>query len=62
MLDYTYEPFSPGSGFRGDYFGLKFMGIDDVTYSTAVVPVPTAIWLFGSGLVGLLGVAKRRLA
>jgi len=61
-LDYNYEPFFPGSGFPGDYFGLKFMGIDDVTYSTAVVPVPTAIWLFGSGLIGLLGVARRRSA
>jgi hypothetical protein len=24
------------------------------------VPVPAAVWLFGSGLIGLLGVAKRR--
>jgi len=24
-----------------------------------VVPIPAAIWLFGSGLVGLLGIAKR---
>jgi len=27
---------------------------------TAVVPVPAAAWLFGSGLLGLLGVARRR--
>jgi hypothetical protein len=39
-LDYNYEPFFPGSGFPGDYFELKFMGIDDVTYSTAVIPTP----------------------
>jgi hypothetical protein len=26
----------------------------------AAVPVPAAVWLFGSGLIGLLGVAKRR--
>jgi hypothetical protein len=42
-LDYKYEPFSPGSGFPGVPFGLKFMGIDDVTYSTAVVPAPEQI-------------------
>jgi len=29
-------------------------------YSTAVVPVPAAVWLFGSGLLGLLGVSRRR--
>ena len=33
--------------------------IDDFGFS-AVVPVPAAAWLFGSGLVGLIGVARRR--
>jgi len=27
---------------------------------TQVVPVPAAVWLFGSGLLGLVGVARRR--
>ena len=27
---------------------------------TAAVPVPAAVWLFGSGLLGLVGVARRR--
>lgn len=27
---------------------------------TAVIPVPAAAWLFGSGLVGLIGISKRR--
>ena len=27
---------------------------------TAVVPVPAAVWLFGSGLIGLVGVARRK--
>ena len=27
----------------------------------AVVPVPAAIWLFGSGLLGLIGVARRKV-
>jgi hypothetical protein len=38
--------------------------IDDLTVITAgsvpSVPVPAAAWLFGSGLVGLVGVARRK--
>jgi len=26
------------------------------------VPVPAAVWLFGSGLLGLVGVARRKKA
>ena len=28
--------------------------------SWSVVPIPAAIWLFGSGLIGLVGVARRK--
>lgn len=37
---------------------------DDGTgnFSGSVVPVPAAVWLFGSGLVGLIGVARRKKA
>lgn len=30
------------------------------TSSLAPIPVPAAVWLFGSGLIGLVGVARRR--
>ena len=30
--------------------------------TTAPVPVPAALWLFGSGLLGLIGVSKRKKA
>ena len=37
---------------------------DNVTITTDVsaVPVPAAVWLFGSGLLGLIGVARRKHA
>lgn len=39
-------------------FGLDINGIWSI--NTSPVPVPAAVWLFGSGLVGLAGVARRR--
>jgi len=39
---------SPGT-FPADNFGRE-----------TVVPVPAAVWLFGSGLLGLIGMARRR--
>lgn len=35
--------------------------IDHLQYG-AVIPVPAAIWLFGSGLLGLIGIARRKKA
>jgi hypothetical protein len=35
-------------------------GIDNVSFSQTVVPVPAAFWLFGSGLLGFLGLSKRK--
>jgi hypothetical protein len=37
-------------------------GLDNVQVAVAPVPVPPAVWLFGSGLLGLIGVARRRQA
>ena len=48
----------PFAGIRG-YFDI---GSGNSMYVTSVssVPVPAAVWLFGSGLLGLVGVAKRK--
>lgn len=35
-------------------------GLDNVHVEVSAVPVPAAAWLFGSGLLGLIGVARRR--
>jgi hypothetical protein len=40
-------------------FGLQAADLVMVT-NVAAVPVPAAAWLFGSGLLGLIGVARRR--
>ena len=31
-----------------------------ITADVAAVPVPAAVWLFGSGLIGLVGIARRK--
>ena len=36
------------------------LNLDSVT--STVVPVPAAVWLFGSGLLGLIGIARRKKA
>ncbi len=35
---------------------------DNVSVTVEAVPVPAAVWLFGSGLLGLVGVARRKKA
>ncbi|WJW75281.1 VPLPA-CTERM sorting domain-containing protein [Thiohalobacter sp. IOR34] len=34
--------------------------LSSYSYTPSAVPVPAAVWLFGSGLVGLVAVARRR--
>ena len=52
-------------GFSWEVTGVMDTGIvyDNLNFAeSAVVPVPAAVWLFGSGLIGLIGVARRRKA
>jgi hypothetical protein len=35
-------------------------GTGDCSISVSPVPVPAAVWLFGSGLVGLIGIGRRK--
>jgi hypothetical protein len=44
-------------GFTEGDIQLASFSID--SFETSAVPIPPAIWLFGSGLVGLFGIAKR---
>lgn len=40
-----------------DFTRAQFMHV-----APAPVPVPAAVWLFGSGLIGLIGLARRKKA
>ncbi len=46
-------------GKLGDHERHEF-ALQSVAVSPAPVPVPAALWLFGSGLAGLIGMARRR--
>jgi hypothetical protein len=39
---------------------VPLVNFDNIVVSA--VPVPAAFWLFGSGLIGLIGVARRKKA
>lgn len=59
-----------GIGFSGTAQSVSFSGtagqivFDDVTLGSVipgpVIPVPPAVWLFGSGLLGLIGISRRK--
>jgi hypothetical protein len=48
------------SGISEPPLWLSGVGFDDVQLSVSAVPVPAAVWLFGSALLGLIGFSKRR--
>ncbi len=43
-------------------FTEQFPNFIGTTVTISEVPVPAAVWLFGSGLLGLIGIARRRTA
>jgi len=49
-------------GAFGFAFGSSGVGTRQLIYSTSPVPLPAAAWLFGSGLLGLIGMARRKKA
>ena len=56
--DYTFTSDTPFAGFtiaNADYLGLQY---DNFRYS--VVPIPAAVWLFGSGFIGFFCVFRRK--
>ncbi|MAT65100.1 MAG: hypothetical protein CMN57_05610 [Gammaproteobacteria bacterium] len=51
-FDAYFTYFTGADGLYGEWDGASF--------TTSPVPVPAAVWLFGSGLLGLVGLARRR--
>ena len=43
-------------------FDNSAYSLDNIQLDLKPVPVPAAVWLFGSGLIGLVGVARRKAA
>ncbi len=46
----------------GGTIGADIDAVGAISSAPAVVPVPAAVWLFGSGLLGLLGFARKKKA
>jgi hypothetical protein len=59
-LPATYTPILVGLDIdaSGNEIGAVVVTLDSLNISA--VPVPAAVWLFGSGLLGLVGIAKRK--
>jgi hypothetical protein len=53
-----FDASTPFEGIRG-YFDIGSGNSMHVT-SVSTVPLPAAVWLFASGLLGLIGVARRK--
>ena len=58
-VDSDADPFSGLTGTIYTCFQCIDEYVDAGMYRT-VVPVPAAVWLFGSGLLGLIGIARRK--
>jgi hypothetical protein len=57
--DGTYDYMDDGAGYY-NHGTLQASAWFDDPIPASVVPEPAAFWLFGAGLVGLIGVARRR--
>ena len=60
---YYFEGLTPGLNSGSVWNTENAFGGNNISHMTAyttIVPVPAAVWLFGSGLIGLVGVARRK--
>ena len=52
--------YGPGYNSTGLDFNTAYADLGVFMVYDTVVPVPPAVWLFGSGLLGLVGIARRK--
>ena len=50
----------PEGIFRTPFFVQADIGEKEAAYALTTVPIPGAVWLLGSGLIGLVGFARRK--
>ncbi|MEE9494594.1 MAG: hypothetical protein V3W04_14595 [Gammaproteobacteria bacterium] len=72
-LDFTAIAGDPGSVVQsalgpaaaGDWqdgtAAISGIAFDSISIEVSAIPVPASIWLFGSGLFGMIGIARRKL-
>jgi hypothetical protein len=61
---YYFSPITEATDVSGTWDASVIFDGKAVSHVDAygVVPVPAAVWLFGSGLLGLVGIARRKSA
>ena len=64
-FDFTANPLSGGGESFSYYMAIQgidsnVIGQDFTVTQTPSVPIPAAVWLFGSGLLGLVGIVRRK--
>jgi hypothetical protein len=60
LADKFGDGFGTFDGVQLQIYGEGYDAAPSLVGTTAVIPVPAAVWLFGSGLLGLVGVARRK--
>jgi hypothetical protein len=56
----SFDPNALGEYNFGISVGQSGWGVENVRMDVQVAPIPAAVWLFGSGLLGLAGIARRK--
>ena len=59
-LAWYFDMQSGGQFYEGKTTVKWVWPVHDGDVGTAIIPVPAAVWLFGSGLLGLIGISRRK--